>query len=82
MNDNAERIYGINPVFEAVRAARRQIFRVWLNKDGTANPRQRKLASFLASRNIPVEWVDKARLFELCGTREHQGAVLDSGPFE
>ena len=82
MNDNAaERIYGINPVFEAVCANRRQVNRVWLNRDGTSNPRQKKLASFLTSRKIPIEWVDKARLFELCGTREHQGAVLDSGPF-
>ena len=81
MNENAERIYGINPVFEAVRAGRREIFRVWLNKDGNANPRQKKLAGFLASRNIFIEWADKAKLFELSGTREHQGAVLDSGPF-
>lgn len=82
MDNLAERIYGINPVFEAVCAGRRQIMRVWLNREGTVNPRQKKLASFLASKNIPIEWTDKAKLFDLCGTREHQGAVLDSGPFQ
>lgn len=75
-------IYGINPVFEAVRAGRRQISRVWLNKDGGNNPRLRKLAQFLDSRQAPVAWVDRAALFELCGTREHQGVVLEASAFE
>ncbi|MBR0458977.1 MAG: RNA methyltransferase [Victivallales bacterium] len=79
--ETPSRIYGINPVFEAVRAGRREIHRVWLNREGNNNPRQRKLANFLSSRNIPVEMVDKGTLFNLCGTREHQGAVLEAGPF-
>ncbi len=82
MQEAADRLYGINPVFEAVRAGRREIYRAWLNRDGASNPRHRKLASFLEARKVPVEWADKARLFELCGTREHQGAVLEAGPFQ
>ena len=81
MQESSERIYGINPVFEAVCAGRRKIECVWLNKEGTTNPRQKKLASVLAARNIRIEWTDKGKLFDLCGTREHQGAVLESGPF-
>ncbi len=81
MQEAEERIYGINPVFEAVSANRREIYRVWLNREGTTNPRLKKLASFLSSRGVKIEWADKAALFDLCGTREHQGAVLDSGPF-
>ena len=81
MQEAEERIYGINPVFEAVGANRREIYRVWLNREGTTNPRLKKLASFLSSRGVKIEWADKATLFDLCGTREHQGAVLDSGPF-
>ena len=76
------RIYGINPVFEAVRAARREIRKVWLNREGTANPRLKKLASFLEARSVRIEWADKAKLFDLSGTREHQGAVLDAGEFQ
>ncbi|MGI5924707.1 MAG: RNA methyltransferase [Lentisphaerae bacterium] len=75
-------IYGINPVFEVVRAGRRQISRVWLNKDGGNNPRLRKLAQFLDSRQAPVAWVDRAALFDLCGSREHQGAVIEASAFE
>lgn len=74
-------IYGINPVFEAVRAGRRRIAQVWLNKDGGKNPRLRKLAQFLESRQTALNWVDRAALFELCGTREHQGAVLEASAF-
>ena len=81
MQESSERIYGINPVFEAVCAGRRKIECVWLNREGTSNPRQKKLASVLASRGIRIEWTDKGKLFDLCGTREHQGAVLESGPF-
>ena len=44
MENTIGRIYGINPVFEAVRAARRDMHKVWLNRDGSANPRLRKLA--------------------------------------
>ncbi|MBQ6470627.1 MAG: RNA methyltransferase [Victivallales bacterium] len=81
MNTNDTVIYGINPVFETVRAGRRKVHCVWLNQDGGNNPRQRKLANFLAQRGIRVEMTSKARLFELCGTREHQGAVLAADPF-
>ncbi len=80
-DETTDRIYGVNPVTEAVRAARRQIFRVWLNRDSSGNPRLRRLTSFLQSRKVPIEWTDKNTLFNLCGTREHQGAVLDAGPF-
>lgn len=81
MQESSERIYGINPVFEAVSANRRKIDCVWLNREGTANPRQKKLAAYLTNHNVRIEWTDKGKLFELCGTREHQGAVLESGPF-
>lgn len=82
MAGQSDCLYGINPVFEAVRAGRRKISRVWLNKDSGNNPRLRKLAQFLESRQVPISWVDRAELFTLCGTREHQGAVLEAGGFE
>lgn len=76
-----EIIYGINPAFEAVRAARRTIARAWVNKDANNNPRLKKLIQFLGTRSIPTEHVDKAKLFDLAQTREHQGAVLEVSPF-
>ncbi|MBP5638629.1 MAG: RNA methyltransferase [Victivallales bacterium] len=81
MPQSTEIIYGINPVFEAVRAERREIVRAWINKDSNNNPRLKKLIQYLGSKNIHVEFADKARLFDLTGTREHQGAVLEASPF-
>ena len=81
MHQGADTIYGINPVFEAVRAGRRTVRRAWLNRDGGNNPRLRKLGQFLEGREIRVEAADRAQLYDLCGTREHQGAVLEVGPF-
>ena len=78
---STEIICGINPVFEAVRAARREIARAWINKDGGNNPRLKKLTQFLASRGIHTEFTDKMKLFELTRTREHQGAALEVSPF-
>lgn len=74
-------IYGINPVCEAVRAGRRTITRAWINQDYAQNPRLRKLVQFLNSHNTPVQFADKAKLFDLSQTREHQGAVLEASPF-
>lgn len=81
MKQGADTIYGINPVFETVRAGRRDIHRVWLYCDGGNNPRLRKLGQFLEARSIRVEAADRAQLYDLCGTREHQGVVLEGGPF-
>ena len=81
MLEIADRIYGINPVTEAVLAARRKISRVWLNQDFGQNPRLRRLQHLLETRGIQIQYTDKARLFELCGTREHQGTVLEAEPF-
>lgn len=75
-------LYGINPIFEAVRANRRTIHRAFLNKDGLNNPRLKKLSQYLSTKNIQIEWVDKMKLFELAQTREHQGAALETEPFE
>lgn len=76
----SEVIYGINPAFEVARAGRRTIRQAWILKGGT-NPRLRKLEQFLRSREVPVKLTDRAQLFTLCATREHQGTVLQVDPF-
>lgn len=77
----SEFLYGINPAFEAIRAGRRQLLRLYLNQDGEQNPRLRKLAQVAEKYQVKVELADKTRLFDLCQTREHQGCVLEAGPF-
>ena len=76
-----EYIYGINPIFEVIRAGRRKVYTAYLNQATATHPRMSKLVRFIEQRSIPVEWVDKHRLFELCRSKEHQGAVLKTTPY-
>lgn len=76
-----EYIHGINPAFEVVRAGRRTIYGAYLNKASSGNPRLKKLAGFLETKSVGIEWVDKKRLFELAKSKEHQGAVLKTSPY-
>ncbi|MCK5525598.1 MAG: 23S rRNA (guanosine(2251)-2'-O)-methyltransferase RlmB, partial [Candidatus Latescibacteria bacterium] len=76
-----EYIYGINPCFEVIRSGRRTVKQAYLNKAATNNPRLKTLGRFLKSRGIPMERVDKHRLFQLSKSKEHQGAVLKASPY-
>ncbi len=76
-----EYIYGINPIFEVVRSGRRRIYQAVLNKATAKQPRLAKLASYLERRNIKIDWVEKGRVSDLAGSREHQGAVLKVSPY-
>lgn len=76
-----EYIYGINPIFEVVRGGRRTCYQAFVNQATTGSPRISKLIAFLEKNDIPVERVDKQRLFELCRSKEHQGAVLKTNRY-
>lgn len=74
-------LYGLNPAFETVLAGRREIRRALLSRSASANPRVQKLAALLESRGVPVQWSEKGRLIDLCQSHEHQGVVLETGPY-
>jgi len=74
-------LYGINPAFEAVLAGRRELHRALLSTGAAGNPRLRRLADLLGARHVPCEWVEKGRLIDLCQSHEHQGVVLETGPY-
>ncbi len=76
-----EYIYGINPAFEVVRAGKRKVYEAYLNETAARQPRIRKLAQYLEKMEIPVGWVDKRRLSDLSGNRDHQGVVLKTGVY-
>jgi 23S rRNA (guanosine2251-2'-O)-methyltransferase len=65
------RIYGRNPVEEALRG-RRAVRRIW---------RSEKSPLVAADEVIPIEVVDRKALEELCGSPEHQGVVAEVDPF-
>lgn len=76
-----EYVYGINPAFEVLRGGRRRVYQAFLNEAAHDNPRMRKLARFIESKQLAVEWVSKQRLFELSESKDHQGAVLKTEPY-
>jgi len=73
---STEYLYGLNPAFECLRAGRRKIHRAYLNEATMDGGRLKKLAALLEEADVPVEPVDKGRLIQLGGTREHQGVLL------
>lgn len=76
-----EYIYGINPAFEVVRAGKRHVYEAYLNKAALNQPRMKKLSQYLDKMNIPIQWVDKGRVIDLSGSKEHQGVVLKTKPY-
>ena len=76
-----EYVYGINPVFEVIRARRREIAKIYVNKAGQNNPRIKKLISFIQRLGLNMALTDKNQLFNLCKTTEHQGVVLQGSSY-
>jgi 23S rRNA (guanosine2251-2'-O)-methyltransferase len=76
-----EYIYGLNPAFEVVRAGRRPVYEAWLNTDASDQPRMQKLLQVFKRADIPVQWVEKGRLNDLAGSRDHQGVVIKTRPY-
>jgi len=74
-----EFIYGLNPCFEALRAGRRRFYDALINENTKDSPRLKKLIELLKRNAVPVGYTDKGRLTQLCGSHEHQGAVIRSG---
>jgi len=71
-----EYLYGLNPVFEALRSARRKITRAFVNQSLLKNKRIEKFINLCEQHNIPIEKVEKGKLIQLCGSRDNQGVAL------
>lgn len=75
-----EMLYGVHPVFEALRAGRRNIMRVYLSGEKTTG-RLGELVQRADASNIPVEKIEAARLESMTGSALHQGVGARAGPF-
>lgn len=71
-----EFLYGLNPAFECLRAARRKVSLAYFNELTVDSGRLKKLRGLIEERGIPVELVDKGKLHQLSGSKEHQGVVF------
>jgi 23S rRNA (guanosine2251-2'-O)-methyltransferase len=70
-----ETIYGRNPVFETLRAKRRDVFRLQIAEGVQDRGRLTEILGLAAPHNIPVERVPRTRLDKLGDS--HQGVALE-----
>jgi 23S rRNA (guanosine2251-2'-O)-methyltransferase len=78
---SVEFLYGLNPVFECLRAARRTVHEGYINEQTAGSARLRTFRRLLEERSIPVRLVDKGRLHQLSGSGEHQNVVLKTSRY-
>jgi 23S rRNA (guanosine2251-2'-O)-methyltransferase len=70
-----ETIYGRNPVYETLRARRRDVFRLQVGEGVQARGRLTGILDLAASRKIPVERLPRLKLDKLSDS--HQGVALE-----
>lgn len=75
-----EALYGLHAVLEALSAGKRDVRGLFL--DEKASPDRFKALTRLAEKEgVRVESCSKHELYDRCGSRQHQGAVLMTGSF-
>ncbi|MDA0837289.1 MAG: RNA methyltransferase [Planctomycetota bacterium] len=74
-------LYGVNPAFEVVSAGRRKVERLFFDQKAMGRPALKRLISQIERLGIPFENVEKDSLFELTGTRHHQGVVVQCSEY-
>jgi len=74
-----EFIYGRNPVYETLRARRRDVFRLQVAEGVQDKGRLTEILALAAKRKIPVERVPRARLDKL--SESHQGLALEASAY-
>ncbi len=74
-----EFIYGRNPVYETLRARRRDVFRLQVAEGIQDKGRLAEILDFAAKRKIPVERVPRLQLDKL--SESHQGVALEASAY-
>jgi len=74
-----EWITGRNPVYEVLRARRRQVFRLWVARGAEVKGRLAEVMELAQSRKCVVEWVNRTQLDAL--DESHQGVALECSEY-
>jgi len=74
-----ETIYGIHPVFEAIKAGRRTIHELFILKDKT-NQRLEQIVEIARPNSIPISYLTRQNLQSLTGIDTHQGIASTVSP--
>jgi 23S rRNA (guanosine2251-2'-O)-methyltransferase len=75
-----EILFGFNPVYEALRAGRRDVFKVYITKEKISK-RLEKIITLADSLNIPVKESNALYLNSISGSEHHQGVGAQTGPY-
>lgn len=74
-----EWLYGRNPIYETLRANRRQVFELRIAKGAQEKGRLSEIIDLCRSANIPVTYVSRHELDSI--DRNHQGVALQVGDY-
>ena len=80
MSEKTEILYGIHPVTEALRAARRRFAEILVARDRT-DRRMEPVLGLAGAARIPVRRLPPARISTMAGTDAHQGVAARVGPY-
>ena len=73
-----EILFGINPVYEALRAGRRDIFKIYITKEKISK-RLEGIITLADSLKIPAEESTSLYLKSISGSEQHQGVGIETG---
>jgi 23S rRNA (guanosine2251-2'-O)-methyltransferase len=78
-----EILYGRNPVYECLRAGRRQVGRLVVAEGGRKGGTLVEAEKLARQRGVPVQTVERRQLDRLCKGASHQGVVaeVDAYPY-
>ncbi len=76
-----EFIYGRNPVYETLRAKRRQVFSLQVAEGAQEKGRLGEILGIAKERRIPVQRVPRARLDKLSDSAQGVAAEVDGYPY-
>lgn len=74
-----EWICGRNPIYEVLRAGRRQVFRLWVAQGAQEKGRLAEVVRLCRERKLPVEAVPRPRLDVIASG--HQGVALEASGY-
>ncbi len=77
---NSEFVYGVQPVLQVLKAARRQPLRLYHHR-AHETPEVREIFKRAMEISLKTEAVDASRLQKLCPAITHQGIVLETRPY-
>ena len=80
MRKKTEILYGIHPVFEALKAGKRFFFELYVAKEKISK-RINKVVEAAEKLDVPVKKVQAAQLSSMAGSDHHQGIGALASPY-